>query len=362
MAQQQQQEQSLPRVVTLSEIEEVVSSDGFASRLVDAILDGFVSFSRGDFNAPPIQTMGAPPMAPFERRGGGGGGDGGGEGEYSAQTCVKSGYITSSSHYVVKVASGGRPFPANSGNVQLYSQSTGALVAIFLDGGLLTELRTAAAGAAAARLLSPDLLGDGGPTSSGAAVGVVGTGMQARHQLRYLKCVTDCRRALVWGRTGSNVRKFVEDMSAEGWDVRSVGDADDLLDSCGLIVTTTSSRAPLLGGARGARRRPLHVTCVGSDSTGKKELDDAFVASADLLVADSRLQTAERGEFEDAVRSGLVDVGDVVEIGELAHRRALHRGRGVGDDGDCRLTIFDSSGVAVQDCVIASMVYESLRR
>jgi hypothetical protein len=66
-------------------------------------------------------------------------------------------------------------------------------VAIFLDGGLLTELRTAAAGAAAARLLSPDLLGDGGPTSSGAAVGVVGTGTQARHQLRYLKCVTDCR-------------------------------------------------------------------------------------------------------------------------------------------------------------------------
>ena len=221
--QQQQQEQSLPRVVTLSEIEEVVSSDGFASRLVDAILDGFVSFSRGDFNAPPIQTMGAPPMAPFGRRGGGGGGggddggEGGGEGEYSAQTCVKSGYLASSSHYVVKVASGGRPFPANSGNVQLYSQSTGALVAIFLDGGLLTELRTAAAGAAAARLLSPDLLGDGPTTSSAAAaaVGVVGTGTQARHQLRYLKCVTDCRRVLVWGRTGSNVRKFVEDMSAE---------------------------------------------------------------------------------------------------------------------------------------------------
>jgi ornithine cyclodeaminase len=318
MAQQQQQEQSLPRVVTLSEIEEVVSSDGFASRLVDAILDGFVSFSRGDFNAPPIQTMGAPPMAPFERRGGGGGDGGGdgGEGEYSAQTCVKSGYITSSSHYVVKVASGGRPFPANSGNVQLYSQSTGALVAIFLDGGLLTELRTAAAGAAAARLLSPDLLGDGGPTSSGGAVGVGATGTQARHQLRYLKCVMDCRRALVWGRTGSNVRKFVEDMSAEGWDVRSVGDADDLLGSCGLIVTTTSSRAPLLGGARpgpdGARRRPLHVSCVGSDSTGKKELD-------------SRLQTAEQGEFEDAMRSGLADVGDVVEISVLAHRRALHR-------------------------------------
>ena len=79
-------------------------------------------------------------------------------------------------------------------------------------------------------MLSPDLLGDG-PTALSAAVGVVGTGTQARHQLRYLKCVTDCRRALVWGRMGSNIRKFVEDMSAEGCDVWSVGDADDLLGS-----------------------------------------------------------------------------------------------------------------------------------
>ena len=119
---------------------------------------------------------------------------------------------------------------------------------------------------------------------------------------------------------------------------------------------TKSLRAPLLGveGARlprpdGAAHRPLHVTCVGSDSTGKKELD-------------SKLQTAEQGEFEDAMRSGLVDVGDVVPIGKLAHRRALHRGCGVGNNRDCRLTIFDSSGLAVQDYVITSMVYKSLRR
>ena len=109
-----------------------------------------------------------------------------------------------------------------------------------------------------------------------------------------------------------------------------------------------------MGGARlpgldGAAHRPLHVTYVGSNSTGKKELD-------------SRLQTAKQDEFEDAMRSGLVEVGNVVKIGVLAHQRALHRGRGVGNDGDCRLTIFDSSGVAVQDCIIASMVYESLRR
>jgi ornithine cyclodeaminase len=414
--------QSLTRIVTLSEIEEAVASVGFAHRLIDAILDGFVSHTRGNFNAPPIQTMGAPPMAPFgpSSCGGGSGGPvggvgendenddiengGGGHNDYSAQTCVKSGYLASSPHYVVKVASGGFPFPSNTGNVQLYSQNTGALEAIFFDDGLLTELRTAAAGAVAARLLSPNLMAENDDDDdndnyvySCCCVGVVGTGMQARHQLRYLGYVTDCRNVRVWGRTASNVKKFVKDMSAEGWNVRAVEDVDDLLDTCGMIITTTSSREPLLGRRwlldhdrsedddderenddnndndtrprrrrRAHRRRPLHITCVGSDTTGKKELYDDFIMMADMLVADSRLQTAERGEFEDVIRHGMVGLEDVIEIGELANRVELHRGgRDIvaGDDhGDARLTIFDSSGLAVQDCVIASMVYETLRR
>ncbi|KAL3810890.1 hypothetical protein ACHAXA_009661 [Cyclostephanos tholiformis] len=419
----------IPRIVTLSEIEEVVYTDIFAYRLLDAILDGYVSHSNGNFNAPPIQTMGAPPMAPFggrtRRVGGGSGGGGaggmgakGGEDEdedeegrhttYSAQTCVKSGYLTSSQHYVVKVASGGYPFPANSGNVQLYSQDTGTLEAIFLDDGLLTELRTAAAGAVAARLLMPKpprVMDEGTRNGdrSRRCVGIVGTGTQARHQLRYLRYVTECRDVRVWGRTESNVNAFVNDMTEEGWNARAVHDVDDLLETCGLIVTTTSSRVPLLGrrwlvdrdrpddddcdndddhdddderlrrrrrSHRG--RRPLHVTCVGSDSTGKRELYDDFIAMADMLVADSRLQTAERGEFEDVIRRGMVRIEDVIEIGELASRVELHRGGGRdvggGDDDDddreedARLTIFDTSGMAVQDCVIASMVYEALQR
>jgi len=59
------QRQSLPSIVTLTEIEEIISSDSFAIRLIDAIKEGFISYSNGGFNACPIQTMGAPPMAPF---------------------------------------------------------------------------------------------------------------------------------------------------------------------------------------------------------------------------------------------------------------------------------------------------------
>ena len=138
--QQQRTHQQFPSIVTLSEIEEVVSSKKFALDLIESIKDGFMSYSNGKFNACPIQTMGAPPMAPF----GGSSSSSSSSNNYAAQTCVKSGYLTGESHYIIKVASGGYPFQ-NSGLMQLYSQYTGKLEMILLDDGLLTELRTAAA-------------------------------------------------------------------------------------------------------------------------------------------------------------------------------------------------------------------------
>mmetsp|Transcript_31155 Transcript_31155/g.75316 ORF Transcript_31155/g.75316 Transcript_31155/m.75316 type:complete len:209 (+) Transcript_31155:40-666(+) len=130
-----QEQQTLPRIVTLAEIEEIVSTREFAIQLIDAIKSGFVSYSSGEFNACPIQTMGAPPMAPFGDKNDRNNGN-----NYAAQTCVKSGYVTAASHYVIKVAVGGSPFPTNSGLMQLYSQRTGKLETILMDEGLLTEL------------------------------------------------------------------------------------------------------------------------------------------------------------------------------------------------------------------------------
>ncbi|KAL7552084.1 hypothetical protein ACHAWF_017260 [Thalassiosira exigua] len=340
-----------PKIYTLPEIEAAASAPGFATRLIDAIEDGYRSYSRGEFNAPPIQTMGAPPMAPFAAEGGEG------DGEYSAQTCVKSGYVTGASHYVIKVASGGWPFP-NSGSMQLYSQRTGRLEAILLDEGLLTELRTAAAGAVAARLLAPHLMaGD-----EGRCIGVLGNGVQAKYQLRYLGHVTDCRNVKVWGRNKERVQSFIADMASEGWNVRSVATPQSLLD-CSLIVTATSSREPLLSCSSAAQIvRPLHITCMGSDSVGKAELDPKLIAVGDLLVTDSRLQTKERGEFQGALGQGLVMLDDIVELGELVQRKQM-KGKSEPKNGkdDTRFTIFDSSGVAVQDCVIAMMVNEALQ-
>ncbi|KAL7529860.1 hypothetical protein ACHAXR_005687 [Thalassiosira sp. AJA248-18] len=370
------QQQTIPRIYTLPEIESAISSPQFAIKLIDAIRKGFIAYSRGEFNACPIQTMGAPPMAPFCDNEVVDDAENKTTHSYSAQTCVKSGYLTSSSHYVIKVASGGHPFPANSGLMQLYSQRTGKLETILLDEGLLTELRTAAVGAVAAQMLAPAdlLLNSSNSTSSSCCwIGMVGTGVQARFQLRYLGYITECRNVMVWGRSTNNVQQFIADMEKEGWNVDAVDDVQELLNGCNLIVTTTSSRAPLLklnsttadGGSADAKittkpvRRPLHINAIGSDSTGKMELDPDLIASADLLVADSRIQTKERGEYEEALARGLISLDDIIELGELADQTELHRKKKNAQD-DFRFTIFDSSGVAVQDCVIAAMVNDFL--
>ena len=86
------QHQSLPQIVTLAEIEEIVSSPKFATNLIEAIKQGFISYSNEEFNACPIQTMGALPMKAF------GDNNNSNNSNYSAQTCVKSGYVSKASH------------------------------------------------------------------------------------------------------------------------------------------------------------------------------------------------------------------------------------------------------------------------
>lgn len=331
------------KVYQLSDIEKVTSSLSFESSLIDAIADGFVSDSKGDFNACPIQTMGAPPMGRFSCASA----DKEKEGDYAAQVCIKSGYVTGADHFVVKVASGGHPLPSNSGCMQVYSQHTGKLEALLLDDGILTELRTAAAGAVAAKYMGPKNVKQ---------IGMLGTGIQARYQLRFLKHITECRNLMVYGRTAANVKAYVDDCEKDGWAVTVASCPNDLLGKCELVVTTTTAREPVLGvGDKPSISNKQHITCIGADAPGKMELDVCLVKSANLLVADSKLQTRERGEFEKAIKDGLVSLDDdVIEIGEFISSQSNKASSSVG------LSIFDSSGVAVQDCVIAQMVYSAL--
>lgn len=265
---------------------------------------------------------------------------------------IKYGYLEGDAYYVIKVASGfyenpkrNLPLPSGDGLMLLFSRETGELMSILLDRGYLTDLRTAAAGAVAAKYLAPQRV---------RRIGIVGTGTQARLQLQYLAQVTECRRVIAWGRSPEKLACYRAEMERHGFSIEMTQDSSVLAASCNLIVTATASRSPLLWGDQ--IRRGTHITAVGADTPEKQELDPAILAKADLVVADSVSQCVERGDIAHAVRAQAIDVDDIVELGQVVS------GKVPGRTSEDQITVADLTGVAVQDIQIAKAVYESVCR
>ena len=312
------------RIIGLDEIEAAMRGVD----LLPAIEEAFVAYSAGRAVVPPVGELLIP--------------------DQQADVHIKYGYIAGDPYYVIKVASGfyanpGRGLPSSNGLMLVFSRTTGDLLAVLLDEGHLTDLRTGAAGAIAAKHLAPPRV---------SRIGIVGTGTQARYQLRMLKAVTPCRDVLAWGRDPERLARYRDEMSAEGFAVATTSWTADVMADCQLIVTTTASRAPLL--LREALRPGVHITAVGADSPGKQELDPLILRGADVVVADSIAQCLERGEIAHAVRSRCVRADDVVELGSVIAGTA--RGR----TSDEQITVADLTGVAVQDIVIARAVYDAV--
>jgi len=296
--------------------------------VVAGIEAGFVAYSRGEVVVPPVGEL------LFE--------------EPHGEAHIKYGYIENDDYFVIKVASGFYDnyklgLPTNFGLMLLFSQKTGELVAILLDDGVLTGERTAAAGAVAAKYLAPE---------SVERIGVLGTGDQARRQLRYLTGVVDCRDVLIQGRSSERADACKRDVKPLGYTVETTLDAAEVGATCNLIVTVTPSREPLLNSAD--IRPGTHITAVGSDTPDKQELDPRILAAADIIVADSIAQCHTRGEIYQAMAAGLLDEDDVVELGNVIAHEELRRAT------DEQITVADLTGVAVQDVQIAKAVYAAL--
>jgi ornithine cyclodeaminase len=297
--------------------------------LLPAIEEGFAAYSEGNAVVPPVGELifSEPP----------------------GDVHIKYGYITGGDYYVIKVASGfhenpGLGLPSGNGMMLLFDRKTGVPRCILLDQGYLTDIRTAIAGAIAAKYLAPRQV---------RRIGIIGSGVQARLQLRYLKEVTSCRDVLAWGRTPRNLSRYREEMSLEGFSVEITTDIHRVAAACNLIVTTTPSASPLLW--EQDIRDGTHITAVGSDTAGKQELDPRILQKAGLVVADSIPQCLERGEISHAVNEGLRSREDLVEMG------CLVSGRAAGRTDERQTTVADLTGVAVQDIQIAKAVYEAVK-
>lgn len=313
----------MTRVFRLEEIRAAIDP----AAVVDAVEEGFAMYSRREVVVPPVGLL------HFD--------------DPPGDVHIKYGYVTGDDYFVVKTATGfydnpARGLPTGDGTMLIGDAGTGAILAILLDRGWLTELRTGAAGAVAARHLAPTVR----------RIGVVGAGVQARFQVRALAGVTGCRDLMVWSRTESRLAEYAREMGAEGWSVETTTDLAAVPAACNLIVTVTPAEHALLQASQ--IRSGTHITAVGSDSLGKQELDPAILGAADRVVADSVAQCVHHGECGHAVAGGWLDETDIVELGTVV------AGDAPGRTADDQITVADLTGVAVQDIQVAKMAYAAL--
>lgn len=253
---------------------------------------------------------------------------------------IKYGHIHGDPFWVVKIAGGPDNLPMN-GTMIVFSTVTGAPLYLLQENGYLTQLRTAIAGLIAAKTLAnKEIIG----------IGIIGTGEQARLQLRLLAKWTACKDVHVWGRSIEKTLKYKQEMEEEAFRVFISKSATEVAQKANLIVTTTSSTVPLLNAS--AIQPGTHITAVGADDATKMELDPHLVASADLVVVDSKVQCIDHGEVREACRQNLLSPTHLVELGQILSNPLL------GRKSTQQITIADLTGIAVQDMQIAKAVFQ----
>ena len=259
---------------------------------------------------------------------------------------IKTAHIQGVPHVAVKIASGfydnpARGLPSGSGLMALFDAETGLPVALLLDNGFLTDLRTGAAGAVSADVLAKRAI---------STVGVIGSGVQARHQVRCLRVVREFSSILAWSPTRARLDEYCDDMRDEGYDARAASGPEDVCAAADVLITATPARIPIVRTAW--LREGMHVIAVGSDSPGKQELDAACLERADLIVVDRVSQCSAFGELHHALAAALITPRDVhAELG------AIVAGHKSGRTSEREITIADLTGVGFQDTAIASAAF-----
>ncbi len=218
----------------------------------------------------------------------------------------------------------------------LFDADTGKCRAI-VGGNLLTALRTAAAAAVSVAHLA---------RRDAKVLGIVGAGHQAAFQLRAVARQRKFERVVAWNRSAEKLTSLAKVAEELGLPFESVS-LDDLAARSDVIVTITSSFKPLLMSDR--VRVGTHIACMGTDTKGKQEVDVALVARARLF-ADEIAQSISIGEFQHAVAAGTVAEAGIRELGAVVN--GTDAGRVSNDD----ITLFDGTGVGLQDLAVASSV------
>ena len=216
----------------------------------------------------------------------------------------------------------------------LFDADTGRCRAV-VGGNLLTALRTAAASAVSIRHLArPDAR----------VLGMIGAGHQSTFQLRAALDQRDFDRVVGWNLNPADLDRLAKVADERGIPFQAV-DLDQLGAQADVIITITSSFAPIL---QAAQVRPgTHLACMGTDTKGKQEVEAALLGKASVFT-DEIAQSVTIGEAQHAVAQGLIAPDDITQIG------AVINGDRPGRVSDDQITLFDGTGVGLQDLAVAS--------
>ena len=222
--------------------------------------------------------------------------------------------------------------------VFLFDADTGKVKAI-VGGNLLTALRTAAASAVSIKHLAP---------KGAKTLGMIGAGHQSAFQMRAAAAQRDFDRVIGWNYHPEMMDRLVDTAAELGLPFESV-DLDRLGAEADVIISITSSFDPILMDAQVSGG--THIACMGTDTKGKQEVDAKLVARATVFT-DEVAQSVSIGECQHAISSGLIAEADIAELGSVIN------GDHVGRTSDEEITLFDGTGVGLQDLAVASAVVD----
>jgi ornithine cyclodeaminase len=320
----------MPRmtIITEAELRKIVKLDLEAVACVE---NAFRALATEKVAMPPIMRLDIP--------------------EHRGEVDVKTAYVPGVDGFAIKISPGffDNPklgLPSVNGMMVLLSAKTGLVEALLLDNGYLTDVRTAAAGAVAAKHLSRE---------DSAVAAIFGAGVQAGLQLEALTLVRPIAEARIWARDAAKAQSTASALRDRlGIVVRAEADATNAMAGADIIVTTTPATQPIV--KAGFVSAGQHITAMGSDAEHKNEIAPAIIRLADLYVADSAKQTRRLGELHHAIDAGLI-AGDaeITELGQVI--AGLKHGRRSAD----QITIADLTGTGVQDTAIATLARDRAR-
>jgi ectoine utilization protein EutC len=310
-------------VLNEAEIRQCISLNKEA---LEEVVKGFTALAEGKVTLPPIMRIDVP--------------------ENHGEVDVKTAYIHGVDSFAIKIAAGffsnhKLGLPTGSGMMVLISSVTGNPIAILLDNGYLTDVRTGIAGAIAAKYLARKEI---------RVAGVIGSGMQARYQIRALRIVREFSKLMVYGIVSEEVDAYAREISKElEVEVIKSKDPETVVRQSDIVVTTTPSKEPYL--LAEWLHPGLHITCMGSDSENKQELYTDVFAKADRIVCDRKSQAFRLGELHHAKDAAIIPEDEVIELGQLTS------GEIPGRESEEEITVCDLTGVGIQDTQISRLAY-----